>query len=90
MAGMPFDEQLRRWYVAVEVSADFSDATLVLTDQSKLVFRHKVGERSVRALAPDGHGQADQVLATIARFRLNAKHLDIEFSDGSRWELRFR
>ena len=32
---------------------------------------------------------AAQVLHRIARFRLNGKHLDVQFSDGSRWEARF-
>jgi hypothetical protein len=30
------------------------------------------------------------VLPLIALFRLNAKHLDLRFHDGSRWEARFR
>ena len=31
-----------------------------------------------------------ELLAHIANFRLNAKHLDVQFADGSRWERRFR
>ena len=35
-------------------------------------------------------GLAGQVLAGIALFRLNAKHLEVAFSDGGRWEKRYR
>jgi hypothetical protein len=30
------------------------------------------------------------LLGRIAMFRLNGKHLDIQFTDGSRWEARFK
>jgi hypothetical protein len=33
---------------------------------------------------------AGRVLLTIAMFRLNAKHLDVQLNDGSRWEAVFR
>jgi len=33
---------------------------------------------------------ACQVLPLIALFRLNAKHLEVEFADGGRWEAPFR
>jgi hypothetical protein len=33
---------------------------------------------------------AGEALSRITLFRLNAKHLDVQFSDGSRWETRFR
>ena len=86
-------DQLRQAFVEVEVNADFSEAMLRLRDESRLHFCHRVGERWAKALpataAPPGTGVADLVLARIARFRLNAKHLDIQFADGSRWEIAF-
>ena len=86
-------DHLRQGFVAVEVNADFSEAMLRLRDQSRLCMCHRVGERWAKALpapdAPPGTGVADLVLARIARFRLNAKHLDIQFADGSRWEIAF-
>ena len=64
-----------------------------MRDGSQLCFRHRVGERWAKAVAPDRApheaGIAGEVLALIATFRLNAKHLDVAFSDGSRWEMRF-
>ena len=53
---------------------------LVTTYQAnKLLVARATGEGSL----------AEQVLQTLARFRLNGKHLDVVFQDGSRWEARF-
>ncbi len=80
---------LRHSFTSLEVNADFSDATLGMRDGSQLCFRHRVEER--RAVATGGGDSiAGRVLEKIARFRLNRKHLDIEFRDGSRWEAPFR
>ena len=90
---MAADQLLRHALVSLEVNNDFSEATLVLADESRLYFRHRVGERTARASEPDSLGspsQARQILETVARFRLNGKHLDILFADGSRWEAPFR
>jgi hypothetical protein len=88
------EEFLRYSFVALEVNDAFSEAVLVMSDQSRLCFRHRVGERWARA---DGAGEtagqpslAGKVLALMTQFRLNAKHLEVEFQDGSRWEARFR
>src|SRR5262249_37455526 len=74
----------------VQVNAAYSDAVVALTDGSRLCFRHTVDERWARAVGPDVGEQADTIaarlLGAIARFRLNAKHLDVFFNDGSRWE----
>ena len=40
--------------------------------------------------ADERTSSANQVLSAMALFRLNAKHLDIQFADGSRWEMRLR
>src|SRR5688572_18415624 len=84
------DDLLRRSFVAVEVNERFTEAVVLLDDHSRLMFRHRVGERAVEATGPEERLHlAKQILARIKRFRLNAKHLDVEFSDGSRWELLF-
>ena len=84
---MTSDGFLRSSFVALEVNDDFSEAVVVLRDDSRLRFRHRVGERWVRA--EGGAGLAATVLAAVSQFRLNAKHLDVQFTDGSRWEARF-
>jgi hypothetical protein len=87
------EETLRRAFVSVEVNADYSQATLTLRDGSLLCFRHRVDERTVRAISSSDSeaapGLAGQILARVVRFRLNGKHLDVAFADGGRWEMRF-
>ena len=90
---MTAGEVLREAFVSLEVNEDFSEAVLLLRDGSRLCFRHRVGERRVRAIdGPEAGGEisfAGQVLSLIGLFRLNAKHLDVRFQDGSCWEARF-
>ena len=87
-------QELERAFVSVEVNGAFSEAVLLLADGTRLCFCHTVGERWAKSVGPEGaeqqDGQAGEILAAIARFRLNAKHLDIWFNDGSRWEKKFR
>ena len=84
------DELLRRSFASVEVNEDFTSATVRLDDQSRLEFRHSVDQRTVQAAGPEDRvHKAKQILERIKRFRLNGKHLDVEFVDGSRWELLF-
>jgi hypothetical protein len=79
---------LRDALASMEVNDTFTEAVLVLRDGSRLSFCHRVGERWARA---DSAGSlAADVLALIALFRLNGKHLDVQLRDGSRWEARFR
>jgi hypothetical protein len=91
---MTGEELLRQAFVAQETDQTFSEAVLRLRDGSRVCFRHRVGERWAKAVGPKGResegGTAGDVLASMALFRLNAKHLDIIFTDGSRWETRFR
>ena len=86
-------EFLRQAFVLQETDQAFSEAVLVLRDGSRLCFRHRVGERWAKAVGPKGResegGMAAQALTRMALFRLNAKHLDITFADGSRWETNF-
>jgi hypothetical protein len=84
---MTSEEAFRGAFVSLEVNDAFTEAELRLRDGSRLCFCHRVGERWARA---DGSGLADQMLPLITMFRLNGKHLDIQFHDGSRWEARFR
>jgi hypothetical protein len=79
----PDADLLRGVFVALEVNADCTEAEVALRDGSRLRFRHRVDQRQAEAL---GTGAAHEVLARIARFRLNRRHLDIMFADGSRWE----
>jgi hypothetical protein len=81
---------LRTSFVALEVNEAFTEAVVRLHDGSRLDLCHRVGERWVRATGPEGATRADTILAQIALFRLNGKHLDIHFADGSRWEAPFR
>lgn len=85
-------EILRSTLVRAEADAVFSEAVLRLRDGSRLCFRHRVGERWAKAVGPEGReaepGLAGELLGAVAMFRLNAKHLDVQFDDGSRWEGR--
>ena len=90
---MADDAVLRQALVSLEVNDTFSEAVVALGDGSRLRFRHRVGERWARAESADGTEDAanlaGKVLSRIDMFRLNAKHLDVQFQDGSRWEALF-
>jgi hypothetical protein len=79
--------------VELQKNPNFSEAVLLLRDQSRLCFCHRVGERWAKAVGPAGKeseaGLAGGVLAQIAVFRLNSRHLDVHFLDGSHWEKTF-
>jgi hypothetical protein len=79
---------------SVQVNCDFTEAVVHLSDGSRLCFCHRVGERWAKAVGAENQeqagGLAEGLLGQMALFRLNGKHLDIEFSDGSRWEKSFR
>jgi len=87
---MTTDDILRAGLIAVEADEKFTQAVMRLGDNSKLCFCHRVGERWAKAVGPedreDEAGLAGELLRAIATFRLNAKHLDIQFKDGSRWD----
>ena len=87
---MKSDEVLRRALLAIDVNENHTEAVMHLKDNSRLCFCHQVGERWAKTVGPqeqerDG-GQADEILSAISMFRLNRKHLDIQFKDGSRWD----
>jgi hypothetical protein len=87
---MTSDEILRSALRAVEVNEDFTEAVLRLQDNSRLCFCHRVDERWAKTVGPEGReqegGEAEALLSAVKMFRLNRKHLDIEFEDGSRWD----
>jgi hypothetical protein len=85
---MAAGELLRDSFVSLEVNADFTEAVVLLRDDSRLCFCHRVGERWAKAVGGDA-ALAGRVLSLIGLFRLNAKHLDVQFQDGSCWEERF-
>jgi hypothetical protein len=81
---------LRARLIAVDADKNFTEAVMRLSDSSRLCFCHRVGERWAKAVGPedreDEAGLAGELLRTVTMFRLNAKHLDIQFEDGSRWD----
>ena len=87
---MTSQQTLTQALTGVVANADYSEAVLRLADGSRLCFCHRVDERWAKALGPEGRedqaGVAGELLAVIVMFRLNAKHLDIQFEDGSRWD----
>lgn len=87
---MTHAEALQDSIQSVQVNEDFTEAVLRLSDESRLCFCHRVDERSAKAIGPENDetrpGLAGEFLNAIQQFRLNAKHLDILFQDGSRWD----
>jgi hypothetical protein len=87
---MTAEETLRAQLIAVEADKNFTEAVMRFGDNSRLCFCHRVGERWAKAVGPedreDEAGLAGELLRAITIFRLNAKHLDIQFEDGSRWD----
>jgi hypothetical protein len=80
-------DRLRGAFVSLEVNADCTEAVLRLSDGSRLHFRHRVGQRQAAATSDDS--DAGRVLERIGQFRLNRRHLDVRFADGSCWEALF-
>jgi hypothetical protein len=83
-------ETLRSDLLMVEVNENFTEAVMLFQDNSRLCFCHRVGERWAKAVGPDHReeeaGLAGELLSAMTMFRLNAKHLDIQFNDDSRWD----
>jgi len=91
---MTHEQRLRQSLLRLEFNEAFSEAVIELSDGSRLCFCHNVAARWAKAVGPTGaesEGRlAAELVQAITRFRLNSKHLDIEFADASRWERRFR
>jgi hypothetical protein len=78
-------EYAKTHVTAYTVNAAFNRATLDFTDGSSLQFEHT--SRSNRwARASADATIADEVCRSIYQFRLNAKHLQLFFEDGSNAE----
>ena len=87
---MSKEEVLRDSFVSIKTDARFTEAVVAIRDGSVLYFCHRVGERWAKAVGPKGNegGCSQELLDAIRMFRLNAKHLEILFDDGSCWEWR--
>jgi len=83
-------EQLEQHLVGSETNTAVSEAVLTLDDGSRLCFCHTVEQRWAKATGPEANesagGLAAELVEQITGFRLNAKHLDIQFADGSRFD----
>ena len=67
------------------VNSAFTQAVLYFKDGSELKFEHSSrSNRWARASAPDT--TADKICTSLYQFRLNAKHLQLFFKDGSNAE----
>jgi hypothetical protein len=84
------EEILKMQLLTVEANENFTEAVMLFHDNSRLCFRHRVDERWAKAVGSgqpeDETGLAGELLSAMTMFRLNAKHLDIQFDDGSRWD----
>ena len=85
---MTSEETLRMDLLTVEANENFTEAVMLFRDNSKLYFCHRVGERWAKAVGPedreDETGLAGDLLRAMTMFRLNPKHLDIQFEVGGR------
>ena len=83
-------ERIQASLLRVVANEDFTEAVMTFHDETRLCFCHRVGERWAKAVGPeqreDAGGLAKELLANMRMFRLNARHLDIQFEDGSRWD----
>jgi hypothetical protein len=75
-------EIARRDVVRYVVNAEFNQAVLYFRDCSYLQFEHIGRERRWARASADGT-TADSVCRSLRQFRLNAKHLQLFFEDGS-------
>ena len=64
---------LRSSFVALEVNDECTEAALVLHDDSRLHFVHRVGERTARALGPEAFDIATFEQASLARIGMPAE-----------------
>lgn len=76
------DEQARKDVIRYTVNGDFKRAALFFRDSSFIEFEHSSRENRWARASADGT-IADNVCQSIRQFRLNAKHLQLFFEDGS-------
>ena len=82
---MDFAEHAKRHVIRYAVNAAFNRAHLEFSDGSNLEFEHT--SRTNRwARASADATLADEICRALHQFRLNAKHLQLFFEDGSNAE----
>lgn len=75
-------QQIQPQVVRYVANATFTQAILVFSDDSRLLFEHSSrANRWAKASRPAS--LADACCQAIQQFRLNAKHLQLYFADGS-------
>lgn len=75
-------QQIQPQVVRYVPNPGFTQAILVFSDGSRLLFEHSSrANRWARASSTDS--MADRCCQAIDQFRLNAKHLQLYFGDGS-------
>ena len=75
-------QQIQLQVVRYVANAAFTQAILVFSDESRLLLEHSSrANRWAKASRPDS--LADACCQAIQQFRLNAKHLQLYFGDGS-------
>ena len=77
-----FSDEARNDVIRYTVDGEFKRAALFFRDDSFLEFEHS--SRDTRWARPSADGTlADKVCQSMRLFRLNAKHLQLFFNDGS-------
>ena len=82
---MDFAEHARRHVIRYAVNAAFNRATLNFTDGSSVEFEHTSRDNRWARASADAT-LADEICRSMRQFRLNAKHLQLFFEDGSNVE----
>jgi hypothetical protein len=77
-----FAEVAQSQVVRYSVNREFTQAILVFSDESRLLFEHSSRENRW-AKASRAGSLADRCCQLLQQFRLNAKHLQLYFADGS-------
>ena len=77
-----FAERARQAAARYEPNADFNHAFLYFRDGSYIEFEHS-SRTSRWAKASTAGAMADKICLALHQFRLNAKHLQLFFEDGS-------
>jgi hypothetical protein len=75
-------EEIRKTVTRYQVNAEFNHAFLHFEDGSYLEFEHS-SRASRWARASTADTMADKICLALSQFRLNAKHLQLFFQDGS-------
>ena len=79
---MNLAEYAKKQAIRYAVNAEFNQGKLEFADGSHLQFEHT--SRSNRRARASADGTiADEICRSIHQFRLNAKHLQLFFEDGS-------